>query len=97
MFRFQVPECARAVVSAVGLEATDELVLWRMACNGTCPGDGTEAFIEFNPEGCSTTVTPLTNPILVDVPGTYELRFAGATNPDVRICYQTYARNCQTA
>jgi hypothetical protein len=35
--------------------------------------------------------------MLIDVPGTYELRFAGATNPDVRICYQTYSRNCQLA
>jgi hypothetical protein len=96
MFRFQVPECARAVVSAVGLEATDELVLWRMACEGECPGDAGEVFVPFSP-GCDTVVTPTNNPLLVDVPGMYELRFAGATNPDVRVCYQTYARNCQTA
>ena len=97
MFRFQVPECARAVVSAVGLEPTDELVLWRMACDGDCPGDGNEVFIEFTPDNCPVVITGTANPMLVDVPGTYELRFAGATNPDVRICYQTYARNCQTA
>lgn len=97
MFRFQVPECARVVVSAVGLEPTDELVLWRMACEAECPGDGTEAFIEFKPDHCSVYIAEGANPMLVDVPGTYELRFAGATNPDVRVCYQTYARNCQTA
>lgn len=97
MFRFQVPECARAVVSAVGLNPEDELVLWRLACEADCPGDGTEAFIEFKPDNCSVYIAPNANPLLVDVPGTYELRFAGATNPDVRICYQTYARNCQTA
>lgn len=97
MFRFQVPECARAVVSAVGLEPDDALMLWRMACEGECPGDGNEVFIEFKPDNCDVQITTMTNPLLVDVPGTYELRFVGATNPDVRVCLQTYARNCQTA
>lgn len=97
MFRFQVPECARAVVSAVGLQPEDELVLWRMACEGECPGDDKEVFVEFSPANCQTIVTTTSNPILVDVPGMYELRFAGATNPDVRICYQVYSRNCQLA
>ena len=97
MFRFQVPECARVVVSAIGLEAADELVLWRMACEPTCPGDDTEVFIEFKPDHCSVFIAPNANPMLIDVPGTYELRFAGATNPDVRVCYKTYSRNCQLA
>jgi len=97
MFRFQVPECARTVVSAVGLDPTDQLALWRMACDGACPGDGTEAFIEFNPSGCTVVLNESYNPLMIDVPGTYELRFVGATNPDVRVCYQTYSRNCQSA
>lgn len=97
MYRFQVPECARAVVSVVGLEPTEELVLWRKACDGDCPSDENEGYIEFNPAGCNTKVTPMSNPILVDVPGTYELRWPGATNPDVRVCAQVYSRNCQLA
>jgi len=97
MFRFQVPECARTVVSAAGLLPADQLVLWRMACEGKCPDDATEVFVEFAPANCQTLVTTLNNPLLVDVPGIYELRFAGATNPDVRVCYQVYSRNCQQA
>ena len=97
MFRFQVAECARAVVSAVGMLPGDELVLWRMACDGECPGDAGEAYVEFTPAGCEVKLTDTINPMLVDVPGRYELRFKGATNPDVRVCYQIYARNCQSA
>lgn len=97
MFRFTVPECARAVISAAGLVVGDELVLWRLACEGDCGDESSYVFIEFAPNGCHTVIDTLHNPLLVDVPGTYELRFAGAVNPDVRICQQVYARNCAGA
>lgn len=96
-FRFDVPECARLIASAVGLEPDDKLVLWRLACDNTCPADEPKMFIEFRPTDCEVVITASQNPLLVDVPGMYELRFEGAFNPDVRVCYQKYERNCRNA
>lgn len=94
--RFTIAECTRAVISAVGLNPDDELQLWRAACPSGCAGDEF-TMIEFNPAGCTTLVTQMSNPIMIDVPGTYELRFVGAINPDVEVCVDTYARNCHLA
>lgn len=94
-FRFEVPECVNVLVTAKGLDTLDKLILYRMACEPECnedpaPGD----FVEFNPKGCQTFINTMNNPLLIDVPGTYELRFEGAFNPDVSICKTTYSRQC---
>jgi hypothetical protein len=97
MFRFSTPACNRTVVSVVGLEVDDVLELWREACPSDCPGETPGMYIPFSPAGCAATVTQMTNPLMVDVPGVYELRFQGAVNPNVKVCVQDYNSQCPSA
>jgi hypothetical protein len=95
-FNFNIEECTNNIVSVIGLGPTDKLILYRLACVPDCPPDvlPDSAFIEFNPNGCQTFIDTLHNPLFVDVPGRYQLRFEGATNPDVDMCITTYRRHC---
>lgn len=92
---FTVEPCDMAIISAVGLRPADKLVLLRMACpEKTCPGDGTESWIDFSPEGCLHAITTANNPLVVKLPGRYRVEFDGQINPDVEVCAKTYKQCC---
>lgn len=89
VLQFKVEEGLQAVVSAHGLEPeTDVVVLWRQVCSEGCATSN--LWIEFRPNGCLQTMDFEHNPMHIDVPGTYQLRFEGTPNDDVVFCVEQY-------
>jgi len=75
------------IVSACGLDTSDQLELWRQACpNINCPDDGTDCWIPYRPAGELVTLTEARNPLIVETPGSYRMMFTGPTNSDVSVC-----------
>jgi hypothetical protein len=86
-FSFDVVAGTYRIVSAVGLSTLDQLELWRRACPEiNCPGDGTDAWIQFRPVGTLITLTETHNPLIVETPGQYRLMFTGPVNTNVSVC-----------
>lgn len=94
-FNFAVQPGTYVVVSGVNLDDEDVLDLWRLACPQIECDPATELWIPYRPfgVGCSTTggcvqvsLTEQCNPLIVQVPGRYQLRFRGMTNPNVTVC-----------
>lgn len=92
-YRFEIPPCSYAVVSAVGLQEDDEVRLWRLACTEGCP-EG-YVYIPYDPNPCDTRQPPCcANPMVIRLPGTYEARWESLENDDVQFCHQIYPLNC---
>lgn len=93
-FSFSVQPGTYVIVSGVGMDDEDVLDLWRLACPQIECDPTTELWIPFRPYGlgCQTngcaqvSLTDACNPLIVQTPGRYQLRFRGVTNPAVTVC-----------
>lgn len=96
-FRFTVTPCHSSIVMIVGDAAGEVATLWREGGCPSCQDEGTTMFAQVRVNGETPELSEDNNPLVITLPGTYELRWEGLAPPDARLCVQEYERKCGDA
>lgn len=95
-YRFTVTPCLSSIATLQGDADGEALTLWRFPGCPDCEVDSA-VFAQERKAGVPTVLSEDNNPLVITLPGIYELRWDDLPPEDARVCVQEYERKCGEA